>query len=319
MKPSAHILILNYNGRDLLGKYLPSFQESVRRSEYPCRLSVLDNCSTDDSVEILKKSFPDVGVIVARENKVLYSYNEAVAGLNEDIVILMNNDIRVEPEFVNELIKPFLNSKDVFFVTPKCLSLRDGSYEGSKTKATIRYGVFWSSAIYPGHEEQIESLGLTFQGGFGAFDRKKFLELDGYDDLYLPGRLEDADLCFRAYKKGWKCLYQPKSVVYHEGGVSFHRRFGASKTLVINWRNTFLFMLKNLNDTITLCQFIVWLPVRMVYSLLSGKPEFLIGFFQAIPLAPQAYRRRRALKKSPDWKRLSDRTIFDMSWRGDGA
>ena len=248
MALNACILILNYNGRALLEKYMPSFIRALEKSRYPCRLAVIDNCSADGSAEFICSSYPSVQVYAARENRVLCSYNDAARETPEEILIFMNNDIEVEPDFIDPLIEPFEKDSSVFLVTPRCLSMKDRTYEGNKTRARIHYGLFWASSIYPGFEKQIDRMGLTFQGGFGAFSRKKFLALGGYDDLYLPGRLEDADLCFRAYKRGWKSFYTPKSVVYHEGCVSFHKEFGVRRTSLINWRNTFLFMWKNLSD-----------------------------------------------------------------------
>ncbi len=223
----------------------------------------------------------------------------------------MNNDIEVDPAFIDPLIEPFLKDPSVFFVTPKCLSMDKKRYEGNKSKGSIRFGVYWSTAVYPGYQNDIDRPGPTLQGGFGAFDRKKFLGLGGYDDLYLPGRLEDADICFRAYKRGWKCLYEPGSVVYHEGGVSFHRIFGARQTLVINWRNTFLFMWKNFSDWRIFLKFLFWLPARLGYSLLSGKPELFWGFVLAVPRLGEALKRKRRLRKEGWLSAVPDQTILN--------
>ncbi len=311
----VNILILNYNGRPLLEKYLSSFEAASKASDHHCRLGVIDNCSVDDSVEWLKKNFPSVAIYPCKVNRVLCSYNDIAKDIDDDIVIFMNNDMRVEQGFVDPMVDLFISDPQLFFVTPKCLSMETQAYEGSKTKASLKYGVFWSSSKYPGFEAHINRAGYTFQGGYGAFDRKKFLELGGYDDLYMPGRLEDSDLCFRAYKRGWKCLYEPKSIVYHEGGTSFHKKFGVKKTLAINWRNTFLFMSKNLSDKMTLLKFILWLPARIVYSLVTFKFEFLIGLFQAIPLLGKALERRRQQRALAGNNELTDSRIFDLSIR----
>lgn len=311
MSLNVNILILNYNGEELLKAYLPSFQKAVASSAFKCRLGVIDNQSRDQSVSFLKTNFPDVDVHLAKENKVLCSYNPVAAALTDDILIFMNNDILVDENFIDPLVKPFLAQDNVFFVTPKCLSLHQKSYEGNKTRGRIRYGVFWSSALYEAHEAEIEKQGLTFAGGFGAFHRKKFLELGGYDDLFLPGRLEDTDLCFRAYKRGWKSLYEPKSIVYHQGGVSFHKVFGIKQTLVINWRNTFLFMAKNLSDARLIAEVIFFLPLRLIYSLLTLKPELFFGFINSFPLLPSAFRKRKKLKKEGFFKAVPDHEIFD--------
>ena len=306
----AHVLLLNFNGSGLLLKNLSTFVEATERSSFPCRLSVIDNASTDNSKDIVMSWGGRVGWIPMRENRVLCAYNEVARTLEEDVLIFMNNDIGVDPGFVEPLLRPFLNDPNVFFVTPCCLAADGVTYEGNKTKGGIRYGVYWSSSRYPGFEKGVGSLSPTLQGGFGAFDRKKFLELEGYDSLYLPGRLEDADICFRAYKRGWKCLYQPDSVVFHEGGVSFHRVFGHRRTLVINWRNTFLFMWKNLSDLTILVQFFFWLPWRLLYSFLAARPELAIGFFEALPLLPEALRRRARLRKKGFLRSVPDRVIF---------
>ncbi len=307
----VNILILNYNGEDLLKAYLPSFQRAVERSSFSCRLGVIDNQSRDNSVSYLKNNFPDVDIYLSKENKVLCSYNPVAAGLTDDILIFMNNDILVDEYFIDPLVAPFTEENDVFFVTPRCLSVDRKAYEGNKTRGRIRYGIFWSSALYKGHEKEIKKPGLTFAGGFGAFHRKKFLELGGYDDLYLPGRLEDTDICFRAYKRGWKSLYEPKSIVTHKGGVSFHKTFGVKKTLVINWRNTFLFMAKNLSDAGLIFEVIVFLPLRLLHSLLSFKPELFLGFMNSLPLMPAALRRRKQLKTEGFFKAVPDRKIFN--------
>ncbi len=310
IRPSVRILILNYNGKALLEKYLPSFQRAVRKSAFSCALGVVDNQSRDGSVEWLEKNYPGVSVYRAKENLVLCSYNDAAREFQEDILIFMNNDIDVEEDFIDPLIEPFLTDEKVFMVTPRCLSQKDGAYEGNKTHAAVRHGIFWSSSRFEGYEKTMGLPGLTAQGGFGAFHRQKFLEIGGYDTLYLPGRLEDADVCFHAYKRGWKCLYEPESVVYHEGGTSFHQKFGIRGTLVINWKNTFLFMWKNFSDRINFLETPLWLPVWFLRSLLRGEPEFIVGWWQALAKFGQARRSRRALGRDCFAKGPSEREIF---------
>ena len=314
----VRVLVLNYNGEPLLKRYLPSLVSAVKRSSHECSLSVVDNASTDSSRQTAAQM--GVGWVPMNKNRVLCAYNEAAKQFDEDVLIFMNNDIEVEEDFIDPLIAPFQKDPDVFFVTMRCLSLGDKRYEGNKTRARVRYGVFWSSAVYPGHEKDVDKPGPTAHGGFGAFDRKKFLELGGYDDLYLPGRLEDADICLRARRKGWRCLYEPASVVYHEGGVSFHKRFGVRQTLVINWRNTYLFMVKNFSGGQLVVFFVFWLPARMAYSTLTWKPEQIVGFFRAVPLLGRAWQRRGMMKPRSGswsfWNRAGAGESYDRDFEG---
>ena len=90
------ILILNYNGKDLMKEYLPSICEAARNSSHECRVHVVDNISTDGSVDFLRSEFPEVNIYQAKKNRILCSYNDAVRDLDSDVVIFLNNDIKVE-------------------------------------------------------------------------------------------------------------------------------------------------------------------------------------------------------------------------------
>ena len=303
----VHVLMLNYNGRTLLEECLPSLVAAVKKAKHPSRLTVIDNCSSDGSVAFLRETYPGVGLYESLQNRVLCTFNECVRALDEDVVILLNNDIKVDVDFIDPLVDVFDASPDAFLVSSRSY-LFDGSYEGGKSLFFIKYGIFGSTCRFPGYEKFEKVPGITHQAGYGAFDRRRFLELGGYDDLYLPGRLEDADLCFRAWRKGFRSYYQPASIVYHKGGASFHARFGVSKTLVINFRNTFLFMWKNLSDRRILAQHVIFIVPRLLYDLLRGRPELAVGFVQALARLRSAFSRRAAAQVGVC---KSDRQIFE--------
>ena len=300
------IVVLNFNGGSLFLQCLPSLVASLKNTKHQAGLTVLDNGSTDGCDREAQKIFPDIRVWYAKENRVLCSYNDYLVTSACDIAILLNNDIRVDEKFVDPLVVPFEKSSEVFMVTPRCLSFDGKKHEGGITKFRMRYGIFWASSRYPGYEKDVDQRHWTMAAGYGAFDRKKFLELGGYDSLYLPGRLEDSDLCYRAWKRRWVLFYEPASIIYHKGGVSFHKKFGRRGTLKINHRNSFLFVWKNIRDPVFLLTHIFFLPLRLAWALLRGQWEFVLGFFEALPLLPAALRRR--IPPLPAC--LSDRQIF---------
>jgi len=305
-EPTVNIVILNYNGKNLLEECLPSIIEASHTSKFSCKVTVIDNVSNDESMEFVRASFSDVEVVEAKENLVLCSYNDFLRTAKDDIVILLNNDIKVRSDFVDPLIKPF-KDEDVFLASPKSYFF-DGRYEGGKSYAFMRYGIFGTDHSFKEDCEKADEKSCTFASGCGAFSREKFLELGGYDDLYLPGRLEDADLCFRAWKRGYKCYHQPESVVYHKGAESFNNRFGVNGTLVINYRNVFLFMWKNISSPLFLLEHIVLLFPRLIFACLRGQTEFVYGFLKAIPLLPRALKKRNI-----DNRLLNDRDIFKIA------
>ncbi len=307
MRLKVHILILNYNGKDLIEEFFPSVAEAARQSIHSCRASIIDNASSDGSVEYIKKRFPEAAVFEQKQNRILCSYNDVLSGLDDDIVILLNNDIKAELGFVDPLIEEFLQDKSLFMAASKVLNA-SGQPDGANTRAVIKWGVFWASAKYPGYLENVDKKLPTFSAGIGAFDREKFLELGGYDELYLPGTLEDSDICFRAWKKGWRCVYVPASAIHHMGQVSFHRRFGRRRTRVINFRNVFLFMWKNMSDWPIILEHLIFLPFRLVYALVGGRFDFLEGFMRALPLLTAAIGRRRLILKVG----VSDEKVFSI-------
>jgi 2-polyprenyl-3-methyl-5-hydroxy-6-metoxy-1,4-benzoquinol methylase len=232
--------------------------------------------------------YPEVEVDIAKENRVLCSFNDCVAKCPEDIVILLNNDMELDSDFVDPLIEPFLKKEDVFFVATS----------EDRSIADLRYGLLSADIHYPGHEALNRREGLSFSAGVAAFDRKKFCELEGYDELYLPGRYEDVDLCYRGWKRGWKGIYQPASKKMHLGGASFEKAFSDHETQAMVFRNAILFTVKNITDVFLLLKFFFWLPVRLIAAVFTGKLFFLSGFAQALRWIPKALSQRRKVRKS---------------------
>lgn len=307
--PRVQIIVLNYNGREILPKCLPSLAEAARSSRFPTGLTILDNRSTDHSPEWVKGNFPEVRVVTAPKNRFLVSYNDYLKMIPDDIVILLNNDIRVEKNFVDPLVRIFQETPDIFLASPQCFSFDGKKYAGGRSKAEIRGGLFWSSAIFPGYEAQTAKGGYTFASGFGAFNRKRFLALGGYDDLYLPGIMEDADLSFRAWRGGYRSYYVPESRVYHLGQASFEKAFGKKKVMALAHRNAFLFLWKNISDPALLFEHLLLLIPRLLLSLVRGKTEFTLGFFTALPKLGEALKKRAI----PKIRARSDREIFRLA------
>ena len=302
-------MVLNYNGEKLLQQCLPSILAAAEKSKGGCAVTVIDNVSGDKSLEVLARDFPGVEIYRARENRVLCTFNEYLKQMKEHVAILMNNDIRVGEGFVDPLVEDFEKNPDLFMVTPRCLSFDGSRYEGGRSKGRVKFGVFWSASVFPGYESKIDRPDFTLAAGFGAFNREKFLELGGYDDLYLPGRQEDTDLCFRAWQRGWESRYEPQSVVYHLGAASFNEKFGSKKTLILGHRNSFLFFWKNITDLGYWLEHCLLLLPRLIFAVLCGKPELAIGFLKAIPMLSAAMARRAALGDG-NKRKLTDREIF---------
>jgi GT2 family glycosyltransferase len=279
---SARIVILNYNGLEMLEKCLPSVAEAVRHAKTPTRVTILDNLSADKSEAYVRANFPEMDFVKAPENLVLCSYNDYLKAITGSVAILLNNDIRVDKDFIDPLITKFEEDSAAFLVAPRVMSFDGKSIEAVDTRAGIKFGMFWASARYPGYEAHTMAPSKTFASGFGAFHREKFLQLGGYDPRYFPGIMEDADLCLRAARGGYSLYYEPRSVVYHMGQASFKKAFSDLKREILAYRNTFLFMWKNYLGFRFWAAHLFFLPLRMVWMLLKGRVGFVAGFFEAL-------------------------------------
>ena len=285
----VHILVLNYNGRGLLAQCLPSIVRAAAASRHRCDVAVIDNDSDDDSVAWLERHYPRVRVI-RHANRGLCSFNDVLAELPGRVSVLLNNDIKLDPGAVDPLVEPLLESHPVnrsscFMTAPLCWLFDGQTYEGFKTAVRWRWGLVQATALFDGHQPVIHAPGLTASAGAAiAVDRHKFLELGGFDPIYLPGRIEDLDFAFRGYAAGYHARYVPQAVAYHRGMSTFGRVFGTAGCDRLALRNTLLFQWKNLRDARSILRQMVGLPIRAAADLARfpwAPPSRRLAFIKA--------------------------------------
>jgi GT2 family glycosyltransferase len=310
----VHILVLNYNGRQLLAECLPSVMEAARASRHRCEVVVVDNSSGDGSAGWLASRFPEIRVL-CRPNRGLSSLNDVVRQLESPVAVLLNNDIKLARDAVDPLVEPILASKSKCFMTaPRCWLFDGETYEGFKTAVLWRWGLVQATSLYPGHEHRIGQPGLTASAGAAlAVRRDVFLELGGFDPIYLPGRIEDLDFCFRGWMAGYHGRYVPASVAYHRGMATFGRAFGASGCDHLALRNTLLFQWKNLRHPLHRVRHCFGIPARLALDLMrapQASQEERWAFTRALRAALSIWPRVRAEALPAAINRRREREFF---------
>jgi GT2 family glycosyltransferase len=282
------VLVLNYNGLAHLEACLSTLEIAAARSVSPCRVVLVDNHSTDDSVAFTRRRFPGVEVIVAPRNDFLFSLNDVVRARTEDIAIVVNNDMRFDADFVAPLLPHFADPA-VFAVGAAILNWTGDTHTVGPRCAKLERGWFhkWWSA-----DCEQPALTLEASGGAAAYRREMFVTLGGFDPLFRPGYYEDLDLSYRGWSHGWRAVFEPRSVAYHKESVSMLERFGDSSKARILYRNHLLFTLKNVGGAGFLARFLLMLPYRVLSPLARGYRVPLAGFVQALPRMPAALARR---------------------------
>jgi GT2 family glycosyltransferase len=238
---SVCLAILNYNGRKHLEALLPTAALAANNYGGRCSVLVLDNRSTEPDMEWIKKSYPSVIVEESPENDFLYSYNWLLPQLEEDIVVILNNDLRLDPNFINPLVRHF-HSPDVFAVSASSYNWEGSEKTIGPARLTHSQG-FYGWSFESGRQELCHTLFAS--GGFMAVDRKKFVQLGGFNRLYHPAYCEDLDLGFRAWRRGWRSIYEPKSIVWHRESASWSVS-AKSRPNKLNLRNSLLFQWSSL-------------------------------------------------------------------------
>jgi len=199
----ASVVIPNWNGKDLLEKYLPSVIEALAGNPAN-EILVVDNGSTDGSAEFVAAAFPQVKLLALPRNLGFGGgSNAGIRAAANNVVVLLNSDMRVAPDFLAPLLEGFADSEvfavscQIFFADPQRLREETGLTQGWWQDGGLRVRHRADAGIdelfpcfYPG-------------GGSSAFDRAKFLELGGFDPLFEPFYLEDAALGYLAWKRGW--------------------------------------------------------------------------------------------------------------------
>ena len=303
---AASVVIPNWNGRDLLENYLPSVITALEDNPQN-EIIVVDDGSTDGSAEYIRERFPYIRLIALKENLGFGgSSNTGFRAASNDIVVLLNSDMLVDPDFLQPLLDGFTDpqvfavSCQIFFSNPKKPRQETGLTEGWWQQGSLR--------VRHRVEPEIRGLHPCFYGGGGscAFDRRKFLELGGFDELYRPFYLEDTDLGYLAWKRGWKVLYQPASVVFHEHRGTIGKNFSEAYIHSVLQRNFLLFTWKNIHDWRKLAAHFVFTWGAATLSWLAGnspeRPSYasIARAFVALPHALASRAKARGLATITD-------------------
>jgi N-acetylglucosaminyl-diphospho-decaprenol L-rhamnosyltransferase len=295
----THILVLNYNGRDLLAACLSTIVAAAENSPVPCRVTVVDNSSTDGSRELVANRWPTVG-FVSQTNLGLASFNSVLAQLDEPVVFLLNNDVKLDAAAIGPLLGVFESHDDALFSAPQCWTFDGRIYEGMRTRVRMRFGLVQGMCRVPGYEQVINRTDLTAAAGpVLAVDRRRFLALGGYDPIYFPGRIEDIDLGFRGWMAGFRGYYVPEAMAYHQGFGTFGPRMGRHGCDRLANRNTLLFMWKNTTGA-RLARHLLWLPARVAYALVRGRLGFVAALVGALARIDRVIKTRRTLAVGQD-------------------
>lgn len=242
------VVILNWNGKELLEKFLLS----VISFSQEAAIYVADNASTDDSISFLQEQYPTIKIIANKDNYgFAKGYNEALKHVEEPYYALVNSDIEVSNGWLDAIVQLFDNKPNISIIQPKILDFKNKQkfeYAGAAGGFIDQFGYpFCRGRIFEtiesDHQQYNDEIPIFWASGACFFIRKEvYRELNGFDETFFAHQ-EEIDLCWRAFNKDYQAFYTSKSVVYHVGGATLNE--SNPKKTYLNFRNSLYMLTKN--------------------------------------------------------------------------
>lgn len=303
--PKVTIITVNWNGE----KCLKDCLLSVFNQTYPnYEVILVDNASTDSSVKYVKEKFPEVKVIVLNKNIGFgAAVNAGIKQSNSKYVVTLDNDTKVEPKWLEELLKVAELNEQVGSCQPKMLSLDDPKIIDALGISITKNG----GAIQVGYETEDTGQHNQVKEVFGAcsgsalYKRDMLTQVGLFDEDFFA-YCDDIDLALRARLAGWKCMYVPKAVVYHKHSATYGR--GSSLKVYFLGRNSYYYIIKNLPTDImfkflreqaqNIIRTILSIIKRAILRDIKGirlRSSYLKANFDAIKNIPEMFKKRKKI------------------------
>ena len=301
------IVILNWNGRHLLQESLPAVERAVAFSRAEHEIILVDNGSSDDSLEWLKTHHPSVRIVPLEKNIGFgEGNNRGVEEARHKIVVLLNNDMIVAEDFLAPLLEPFSDAR-VFAVASQIV-FPEGKRreETGNTQGRLRRGFLHLShePLLPCHSTRRFLPVLWPGGGSSAFHRQRFMELGGFSTLFSPCYVEDTDIGYRAWRRGWRVLLAAESTVLHKHRGTSARVYTERQIKQLVEERKLWYLWKNFQWRTLVSHFLLF-PIH-----LTGEMS-LRGYLRALRKIPRIL----YLRMTETRRALSDSTILEWTTR----
>lgn len=304
------VVILNYNGKKYLEKFLPSV---ISHSSNEAEIIIADNQSTDDSLIFLKENYPQVRVIRNSENGgFAKGYNDALKHVDAEYFILLNSDIEVTENWIAPIINLLDSDRSIAAAQPKILSFKNrnqfehagacGGFLDKYSYPFCRGRIF--NIIEDDRSQYDDAREIFWATGAALFVRAELFRGENGFSEYFFAHMEEIDLCWRLKNKGHKIFVVPESKVYHVGGGTLD--YMSPFKTYLNFRNNLFLIYRNKNkvnmfsyliqrltlDGLAGLKFISERKFKHCYQILRAH----LHFYQALP---RLKRERAELMKNP--------------------
>ncbi|HLV00582.1 MAG TPA: glycosyltransferase [Acidobacteriota bacterium] len=304
MYPHVSLVIPTWNGLHLLRQNLPSVLEAANYYEEisgaETEVILVDDGSQDGTPQIAQKEFPNVEVITrSRNGGFAAACNTGFEHCQFSVIALLNNDVRIQRDYLVHQAEHFRDSR-IFAVTAKVFEWNSRLFATGGRYGRFRRG-FWS--VYFNYDVSMHQsmdwirdhrlLSFYAIGGFATYDGEKLKQLGGFNELLSPFHWEDVDLSYRAWKRGWKVHYEPRSVGYHRASSTIGAHYRDRNVDAISFRNRLLFHWINLHSPSLFVRHLLGLGLLCLTRIFVLDLFFYRSLAQALRRLPEVHRLRK--------------------------
>jgi GT2 family glycosyltransferase len=286
------VVIPNYNGAHLLPSAIESCEKSLAKAKLSYEILVADDASTDESIAVVQKNYPNVKVIANSPNGGFSkNINSGLKLATGQYVFAMNTDVVLDPEyFVKSL--PFLEDDRVFGTSGAMKDPGSGTLtDGAKVLSRSWFGDV--SATKNARSEDYAVLPTMYLSGANALmDRLKLQQVGYFNEAFSPFYGEDTDLGLVAWRMGWRCLWVPSAIAHHKTSSTILKFNRPRKIRVVARRNKLVFHYIHLAG-LQRVTFFLKVGFDLATRWISGDFVYYQGFVQFIQRFPEIRRCRR--------------------------
>ncbi len=301
---NVSVVIPTWRGRHLLEVYLPSVfvaAEAYRKGgEDEVEIVIVDDAGDDDTAAWLRAYHSSRVRLITHETNQGFcaACQTGFESARYPLVLLLNNDVRLERTCISPMIRHFQDAA-VFAVTGKIYNQKGDVFCNGGKVARFRRGMWSTYENYdalPGTGCDLPLLSFTAIGAFSAYDRLKFLEIGGFDPL--AAMVEDVEISYRAWKRGWSVHYEPASLAYHDASRTMDRRYRRRALDKISRRSRILMHWMLLHDRDMFRRHLVTIAGRFLANWLILDWRFYWAVFTGLQNLPAIRQKRRDTRRT---------------------
>jgi GT2 family glycosyltransferase len=305
---SISVVIPNYNGLSLFEETLPTVFAALEKSRCVYEVIVVDDCSTDDSVNYLRTNFPQVTIVQNEVNRGFSpTINAGIFAAKHELVFLLNSDVKLEPDYFLPLL-PYFDQHDTFGVMGQIVNWEDNQIQDGAKLPTFQGAKIKTFKNFLPSETPINQALYTMylSGAEALVSREKLLKLGGFDELFAPYYIEDYELSLRAWRLGWKCYYEHRAVCRHKTSSSIRSKSRKRQVQSIYYRNKMFLHAIHLSRW----QLIFYYP-QLALELLIRALSFRFHYIQSFIFFLQ--KRHACLQSKQRFQKLSQQEGVHLS------